>query len=70
MLMLALFSFSSQVRSSEYILENHTFSYRVALEEDSAKVIDIINLPDSRWVAPTSETPNYGYTEDTYWFRI
>ena len=70
MLMLVLFSFSSQARSSEYILENHTFSYRVALGEDSAKIMDIINLQDGRWAAPTSDIPNYGYTEDTYWFKV
>lgn len=70
MLLLGLFSFSPQIHASEYAPTNHTFSYRVGLEENSTTIVDIINLPEGHWTAPTAKTPNYGYTQYTYWFKI
>jgi hypothetical protein len=30
----------------------------------------MLQVPADAWSSPLSGTPNFGYTDDTYWFRV
>ena len=52
-------------------IAGYTYSYRVDPASGNAPDInDILRLPEDAWSVPVSGTPNFGYTDDTYWFRV
>lgn len=52
-------------------ISDHTFSYRVNPSATQApELADMLSLPLSQWQAPEPGTPNFGYTRDTYWFKV
>jgi len=55
---------SSAVNIAEY-----TYSYREPAEVDFL-INSVTMLADKEWTSPSAETPNFGYTEDTYWFKL
>ncbi|MCG8669946.1 MAG: response regulator [Pseudomonadales bacterium] len=69
LLTLACLLHSPNTNASEYNLANHTLSYKVPLEA-SPNINDITNLPNDSWSQPSSDTPNFGYTKHTYWFKV
>lgn len=38
--------------------------------ESTFSLEDVLNLPPAAWQAVAVETPNFGYTESSYWFQL
>tara|TARA_R100000306_G_scaffold62537_1_gene72679 strand:- start:21465 stop:23297 length:1833 start_codon:yes stop_codon:yes gene_type:complete len=54
-------------------LDEHNLSSSTEVLVDSTNTLELAQVlaqPESRWKPVTTETPSYGFTDDTYWARF
>jgi len=64
-----VFSLEQANQANQANIEDYTYHFKVT-GNHTPNIEDIVKLSDLAWSPPSGRTPNFGYTENTYWFKI